>query len=306
MRKLKRVARASLVVPAFFGSVFNFLATRKKPLPADVYEAFGRAAGRYILKHPRKYYDLLPSAIDMLLTPVGVSRFFEFDFCARNLLPDARTILDISSPRLFSLCQASSRPDINVTMANPDINDIEISRKLARMLDLDNVVTQNLPVAGLENAHNEYDAIFSISVLEHISGEKGDTAAINALAGMVRPGGRLVITVPVDRDYIEEYRHEDTYGLQDKNEKGSYLFERRYDLDALLERLVAPVGANRVHMEWAGEITEGWWDRYITAWRRWGLVMRSLDRYRYSRQWKRYDSWSDMPGAGACGIVFEF
>ncbi len=83
------------------------------------------------------------------------------------------------------------------------------------------------------------------------------------------------------------------------------MFERRYDLDALLERLVAPVGANRVHMEWAGEITEGSWDRYIATWRRWGLVVRSLDRYRYSRQWKRYDSWSDMPGAGACGLVFE-
>lgn len=262
--------------------------------------------GRHILKHPLNHYDLLPSAIDLLLSPVGVSRYFEFDFCARNLLPEAKTILDVSSPRLFSLFQASSRPDINVTMANPDINDIEISRKLARMLDLGNVVTQNLPVAGLENAHNEYDAILSISVLEHISGEKGDTMAINALAGMVRPGGRLVITVPVDRSYIEEYRHEDTYGLQGKNEKGSYFFERRYDLDALLERLVAPVGANRVHMEWAGEITEGSWDRYIAAWRQWGLVVRSWDRYRYSRQWKKYDSWNDMPGAGACGIVFEF
>lgn len=305
MRKLTKVARALLVGPAVVGSLFNFFATRKKPLPAVVYERFGRSAGQYILKHPLKHYDLLPSAIDLLLSPVGVSRYFEFDFCARNLLPEARTILDISSPRLFSLYQASARPDINVTMANPDKSDIEISRKIARMLELDNIVTQNQYVADLEITHIEYDAILSISVLEHVSGEKGDTAAIRALADMVRPGGRLVITVPVDRSYIEEYRNEDTYGLQSKNEKESYLFERRYDLDALLERLVAPVGANRVHMEWAGEITEGSWDRYILAWRRWGIVSRSFDRYRYSRQWKNYDSWGDMPGAGVCGIVFE-
>jgi len=306
MLSFKRLARSPLLVPALLGALFTLAVTRNRLIPGGAYENYGRAMSRHILTRPWRHYDLAPHAIDLLLSPVGVSRFFEFDFVARNLSTNSEQMLDISSPRLFSLYQASLRPSLQVTMSNPDTRDIAITQKLSHILGLKNVTTKNLAVSALAASNQKYDDVLSISVLEHIAGEDGDILAIKALAGMVRQGGRLIVTVPVDRSYVEEYRDEDTYGLQDKHDKASYLFERRYDLNALVERLVATVGAKTVHVKWAGEIRAGSWDRYINAWRRWGLVMRSMDRYIYSNHWKRFDSWNEMPGAGVCGIVFHF
>ena len=48
--------------------------------------------------------------------------------------------------------------------------------------------------------------------MEHIPGA-GDTEAVAAMFKAVEPGGRLIITVPVDRVARDEFREHDAYSL---------------------------------------------------------------------------------------------
>lgn len=59
----------------------------------------------------------------------------------------------------------------------------------------------------------QFDLIISISVIEHIGlgyykdekEEDGDTKAMNIMAGLLKPGGRIYITVPIGGEWYETY-----------------------------------------------------------------------------------------------------
>lgn len=69
------------------------------------------------------------------------------------------------------------------------------------------------------------DLITAISIIEHIPGD-GDTRAMAEFARVLRPGGRVVVTVPASPQYVEADSTWYYYG-----------FERRYDPPALQARL---------------------------------------------------------------------
>ena len=54
-----------------------------------------------------------------------------------------------------------------------------------------------------------YDCIWSLSVVEHIAGQYDDRYAIQAMYKALEPGGRMILTVPVDRLFWDEYRVQD-------------------------------------------------------------------------------------------------
>jgi len=85
---------------------------------------------------------------------------------------------------------------------------------------------------------DQFDRISSISAIEHIEGD-GDTAAVNELSRVLRPGGRLVLTVPFNyRRYKEFWISRNTYS---STYNGTPLFyQRHYDDDALWKRLIEP------------------------------------------------------------------
>jgi len=53
-------------------------------------------------------------------------RYFEFDFCLRQLPDMPMTILDVSSPMFFPLYLATRLPDTSFGLLNPDPSDIEM------------------------------------------------------------------------------------------------------------------------------------------------------------------------------------
>jgi len=75
-----------------------------------------------------------------------------------------------------------------------------------------------------------FDRILAVSVIEHFPGD-GDTRFMKEAARLLRPGGRLVVTVPALRDYQENERVVHYHG-----------FERRYNAQALQDRLIGPSG----------------------------------------------------------------
>jgi ubiquinone/menaquinone biosynthesis C-methylase UbiE len=73
-----------------------------------------------------------------------------------------------------------------------------------------------------------FDHAYSISAIEHIA-EEGDFRALGELARVVKPGGRIVFTVPFDTVYRQDWRDAPLYGEQTLSENGRWFFSHVYD-----------------------------------------------------------------------------
>ena len=265
--------------------------------PGLDFARFGRRTGiRLLLKGER-------GGRALLLTPVNIVRYWEFAFAWEALGGRGGSCLDVASPRLFSMRVASRRDGVHVRILNPDGQDAGLTRRLARRLDLAQLVTEVLPVEALDD--RRYDVIWSISVLEHIAGDAGDTEAFRRLYGALASGGRLIVTVPVARRYEIESRAHDEYGLGIPEAGGTYFFQRLYDESAIYRRLIEPSGGTATRLEWWGERTPGHFRAYERRWIQEGDRCTVDDPEEVAREYRTYRTWEEMPGIGVCGIVMD-
>jgi SAM-dependent methyltransferase len=85
-----------------------------------------------------------------------------------------------------------------------------------------------------------FDLITCISVIEHFEGST-DTAAMRAMARLLTPGGRLILTTLINEPYYAEfYLQKTVYG--DEFQGAPVFYQRHYDLKGVQERLVDPSG----------------------------------------------------------------
>lgn len=260
---------------------------------------FGRHLGWRLIARGRR------SGAHYLLTPVNSVRYFEFDFAWACLRGEPGRCLDLSSPRLFSLYVASQRPRARITLLNPSPRDTAETQVTIRALSLNNVQVQTLAVDALASSVDEYDCIWSLSVVEHIAGTYEDRDAVRWMYAALKPGGRLILTVPVDRQYWVENRELDHYGTQPRTETGQYFFQRFYDLKAINERLVEPIGQDPVITRWFGEKSPGHFHAYVARWLREGDRATLDDPREIVDHFQAFETWDAMPGSGVCGLLFE-
>ena len=96
-----------------------------------------------------------------------------------------------------------------------------------------------------------FDLITCISVIEHFEGS-ADTAAIRAAASLLRTGGRLILTTPVnERFFAEFYLNRAIYGA--KFQGSPVFYQRHYDLKSLAERIIEPSGLVECHRVYFGD-----------------------------------------------------
>ena len=269
---------------------------RRHGLEGLQFDLFGRRLGWKLLLRGVK------SGWAYVLNPVSVPRDFEFEFTWAQLPTFGGSFLDVSSPRLFSLFVAKRRPDASISSVNPDPVDTAQTQRMVNALRLGAISVRGCDIRELAERDERYDCIWSISVIEHVAGEYDDRQAVDV--GMLRPGGRLILTVPVDRTQWDEYRDRDYYGLQQPWIGGSYFFQRFYDLRAIEERLLAP-GRPAKLLTWCGERERGRFADYVGRWLRDGIDCTLADPEEMARHYRHFPSWEAMPGFGVCGLVIE-
>lgn len=272
---------------------------RCRGVPGLEFARFGRRVGWRLLAKRSL------AGAGYLLTPVNIVRYFEFPFAYSCLPSSPGRCLDVSSPRLFSLYVASKKPSAFVRMINPDPGDIRRTASIVSKLALKNVRTENFGVDALSGNCDAYDCIWAISVAEHISGGHDDTDAVKLMYGSLRRGGRLILTVPVDRSFRDEHRDGSYYGTRPESSDGRYFFQRLYDRAAVWERLVAPVSEEPKVLRWFGETCAGRFAEYERRWMREGHRCTVEDPREIAGHYQEFASWEDMPGMGVCGLMIE-
>jgi SAM-dependent methyltransferase len=268
-------------------------------LPGHRFGVFGRALGARAAVRGKAVRGGA-----LLLTPVNSVRYWEFDFADRHLHPGGGRALDVSSPRLLSLYLAYKHRFEKVVIANPDESDLKTTRELADVCGLRRI--EILVGDAATATSSKYNAVWSISVVEHIPGEQGDRSAVRSMFEALEPGGSLVITVPVDRISRIDYRPNDVYGLGLEAETdGGYFFQRYYDQRSIRDRLIKSVDMEPVAIEWFGETQAGVFETYEQTWRASGFAATVQDPAFIARNFKSFDSWEEMPGVGVCGLAFR-
>lgn len=270
----------------------------QRGLPGAEFLRFGRRLGRRLLLRG------IHSGLGFLLTPVQAFRYHEFDFANRWLSVGAGRFLDLSSPRLFSLFQAWRNPDAEILMLNPDREDIAASERFRRALGCGRLSTRLAGVEALEGLSRPFDAVWSISVIEHIVQTDGDAQALERLWRLVKPGGRLVISVPVGRTAFHETVPFDIYGTSKPNPDGTFFFQRVYDRPALEALFHRSIGRKPDGIEWVGEREAGFFDRYQQRMRDEGYGCTCEDAWTAVDALKVFPTWEEMPGFGCCCAAF--
>ncbi len=178
-------------------------------------------------------------AVIRVVVPLDPSRYLELPYALEELraAPGER-VLDLASPKLLAV--ALARRGVRVTSVDELASEVESWRRLAA--DEPNLELEVGDGRKLAQADASFDHAYSVSVLEHIP-ERGDGEALRELARVVRPGGRVVLTLPHAREARDEYRDRPLYADHGPSAAGGrYFFQRWYDparVDALLAQAPA-------------------------------------------------------------------
>lgn len=264
-----------------------------------MFNRFGRQHGWRLI------WRLERSGFAYLINPVSSFRYFEFPFALSSMPTTAGRCLDVSSPRLFSFYVSQKCHPTSIWMINPDREDIQRSARVAKKLELSNLRTDCCGVDVLEASPEIFDSIWAISVVEHISGKYDDSYAVRLMYNALAPGGHLILTIPVDRHYWEEYRDEMHYGIpKEQSESGKYFFQRLYDKAAIRKRLIDIIGLEPFSVRWFGEKHPGHYFEYEKRWLREGFQCTFDDPREMSENYQEFSSWEMMTGMGVCGLLF--
>ena len=170
---------------------------------SELYRTSLELGARYLRRH-----GYAREAVIRLVVPLDPSRYLELPWALDRL--DAQvgqTVLDLASPKLLAVTLA--RRGARVTTLDQLESEIEVWRRLAEgEPNLTFVVGDG---RSMPFDDESFDHATSISVLEHIAGDRGDEAALGELVRCVRPGGRLAITLPYASKAYVEYRKAPAY-----------------------------------------------------------------------------------------------
>jgi len=231
------------------------------------------------------------------------TRYFEFAF-VWDALTDVSVsrFLDVSSPRLFPIILTFKKRNLVAELMNPDLNDLSCTASLVKALGLESRCNlHGLLISAAPFDSGSFDVVTSISVVEHIP---QDTQAIHEMWNLLRPRGRLLLTLPCAARSSEQYINRNEYGLLAPNEGGYFFFQRLYDPVSLEERIFCITGRPRRHLIY-GERSPG-------------SLRRNLDRkmgdpsypywrepYMMGQDFRYYKDLSELPGEGVIGLEFE-
>jgi SAM-dependent methyltransferase len=171
--------------------------------------------------------------------------YYWFDTAIRNHLAayprdgHAR-ILDVGSPKMLGLYLATK---ISAEVTLTDISELNVDEYRLMWRGLQprargSALFSRQDARSLRFHDAEFDIVYSMSVIEHIEGEAGDSRAVHELLRVLKPGGLLVLSVPFGSKYVEQKRTGFSGAVRKTGDSEAYFFQRIYDLSAFQKRIL--------------------------------------------------------------------
>src|SRR5260370_29279640 len=191
--------------------------------------------------------------IGKITQPINIyTRFPEyylFETAIRDYLRDIPgagpvKILDVGSPKVLGLYLGfRTRAEVHLTdLSELNLDEYRIMwRSLARRAK-GTAVFDLQDARSLKCADGEFDIVYSMSVIEHIDGDEGDTRAVQEMLRVLKPGGLLVLSVPFGSRYTQQQIIGIVASSWKTRDSRPYFFQRIYDQAAFESRILAPAG----------------------------------------------------------------
>lgn len=281
----------------------SLAANRAKKLGVPGMVAWQRIT-KYGIKLMMRTSSTLPFAFRLYLSlfPMDSTRYFEFEYSQKKVTgQNPSAYLDVSSPRLLPCMLVEDWKKCRASILNPDKLDIQQTEHLFRALGIaDRCAFKQSIIEDANFAPDSFDVITSISVIEHI---RDDKKAIAGIWKLLRPNGRMIITVPCAKRASYQSSNINHYGLVHSDERGEFFVEYLYDLDLLKDRIFSVTGFPE-NLEIYGEKQKGFLQSLL-------LSRETQQEYHYWREpltmaenFKMYDSISNLPGEGVAAMTF--
>lgn len=245
----------------------------------------------------------LNTGYNLIFNPMDSTRYFEFHEVWNSLENlNFKRLLDVSSPRLMPLLILKATPEAKAFLINPDSSDLQETKQLANALNLQShceFSDVTLEEAGF--APCSFDLITSISVLEHIPQDK---IVVETMWSLLRPGGKLILTLPCMAQPLTQYISHNQYGVIEAGDDG-YTFWQRYYNHERLESSIYSITGRPTRTVVYGEKKYGLFFRNAS--------MKRLLGHRYpfwrepyimATEYQSFNSTNDLPGEGV--IMLEF
>lgn len=273
--------------------------TNKSILPGRKFAEYGFTICRDLLFKGKL-------SLKLLLNPVSIVRYFEFDYAQKHLeINEQDKILDISSPYLFGFYH-SSKFVIPYYYINPDrvdlTNVISLSRKLKFKGDYS---PREIDALNLPFEDSFFSKVVSISVIEHIK-EDGDTLALKEIWRVLKPNGKLILTFPVKKEYNIEYKDKDEYNLNIGQASGGYFFQRIYDEHKINERLLSSINNFEIiSKKIFGTTNKEFYNEYKKRWIKYSYWETVKDPYYVTKYFTYFSDVNDLEDIGVMGLTIK-
>lgn len=279
--------------------IYFWQITEKSKLPGKEFAVFGFSKGKELLLR-------LKLAPRLLLNPVSIVRYFEFEFVSSSLnLENSLKVLDISSPYLFGFYE-SNRFQLEYHYLNPDHRDLTNVILLSSKLRFKGKYTAQLKDAiKLDYPENNFDRVVSISVIEHIN-DDGDTKAMKEIWRVLKPNGLLSLTVPVKKLFEIEYRDKDEYNLNYEKQESKYFFQRIYDNKKIEERLLSSISNYEIIQQKIFGVNEKeFYSEYKKRWMKYNYWETVKDPYYISKHFSFFNQIDELKDIGVIGLTIR-
>jgi SAM-dependent methyltransferase len=273
--------------------------TNKLSLPGREFAEYGFGIAKKLLLKGK-------ISLKLLLVPVSFVRYFEFSYASKNLsVNEHDNILDVSSPYLFGFFQ-SSKYSIDYLYINPDRKDLSNVISFSKRLEFKATYTaKEIDALNLPFENAAFDKIVSISVIEHIA-EDGDSMAMKEMWRVLKPGGFLIISFPVKKEFEIEHKDEDLYNLNIEKKSGVYFFQRIYDKQKIKERLLSSIDDFEIiSKEIFGTITKEFYNEYRKRWIKYSYWETVKDPYYITKYFTRFSDINELEDIGVMGLTIK-
>jgi SAM-dependent methyltransferase len=239
----------------------------------------------------------------LIFFPMDSTRYFEFHEVLKSLaeVPFDR-YLDVSSPRIVPLLLLMQNRAAIADLINPDKQDLEEVQRLTNALGLgDRCTLSNTTIEATSYAEKTFDLITCISVLEHIP---ADRKALDMMWSLLRPGGRLILTLPCMAQPLEQYISRDYYGVLSPESDGYTFWQRYYD-EERLRSVIFNITGLPAKLVVYGERSYGLFHRNANMKRLLGpLYPYWRESYMMAKEYRYFRTVAELPGEGV--VMLEF